>query len=635
MRESVLNPPTSDAIRGVPLTPDDPPPSRLRTVTDLGATIMQRHYKASRDVFDYGIDLMDQLAGKENIVSCRAWAEEGPMAATRLLFNDYMMVLWIAGGLGGGRRATVSIEVTTSIGRVLQLHFAMVTDGETLWIARIRVTPPRLAIVSVRDLRLPPVPEEEPEITVTPSVLEFPGYYYGGISDPQRVTVMNTGKLPVRFLAITASGRYQQSNTSDAQLLPGEKFPIDITFAPELGAPLNGQLEINIGDGSRSYVILSGSVTHSSRLHTSGNQFVDVNNKVVRLRSVNWFGAESDLYMPHGLWARGHRTIIDQIAAMGFNCVRLPFSGDLCNTTRLPKPNVMQTAGNENLIGKTAIEVLDAIISYCAGKGIYIILDHHRRTAGDGTQGTPVDATYTVDKWLASWRFMAQRYAGNEWVIGADVHNEPHDLDWNQWATYAELAGNAIHEIQPQWIIFVQGVASYKGVGAWWGGQLAGVRDRPVVLKQRDHLAYSPHEYGQSVGQQTWLANDAGNMPDNWPMNLYAVWRERWGFLFEEGIAPLWIGEFGGHFGVDGNGNVGAMPNGEFERQWLAELMKYMNGDFNGDGAIELLAGQEGMSFAFWSFNPNSGDTGGLVRDDWTTTQDYKLQLLRPVLARG
>jgi endoglucanase len=41
------------------------------------------------------------------------------------------------------------------------------------------------------------------------------------------------------------------------------------------------------------------------------------------------------------------------------------------------------------------------------------------------------------------------------------------------------------------------------------------------------------------------------------------------------------------------------------------------------------------MSFAYWSFNPNSGDTGGLVGDDWVTPQQAKLDALAPILTGG
>jgi endoglucanase len=38
------------------------------------------------------------------------------------------------------------------------------------------------------------------------------------------------------------------------------------------------------------------------------------------------------------------------------------------------------------------------------------------------------------------------------------------------------------------------------------------------------------------------------------------------------------------------------------------------------------------MSFAYWSFNPNSGITGGLVQADWRTPEAAKLAALAPLL---
>ncbi len=38
------------------------------------------------------------------------------------------------------------------------------------------------------------------------------------------------------------------------------------------------------------------------------------------------------------------------------------------------------------------------------------------------------------------------------------------------------------------------------------------------------------------------------------------------------------------------------------------------------------------MSFAYWSWNPNSGDTGGLVADDWSSPEQDKLDALAPLL---
>jgi endoglucanase len=38
------------------------------------------------------------------------------------------------------------------------------------------------------------------------------------------------------------------------------------------------------------------------------------------------------------------------------------------------------------------------------------------------------------------------------------------------------------------------------------------------------------------------------------------------------------------------------------------------------------------MSFTYWAWNPNSGDTGGIVEDDWMTVQQEKQTILQPYL---
>lgn len=42
----------------------------------------------------------------------------------------------------------------------------------------------------------------------------------------------------------------------------------------------------------------------SNYLHTSGNQILDSSGRVVGLSGVNWFGFETEVRAPHGLWQR-------------------------------------------------------------------------------------------------------------------------------------------------------------------------------------------------------------------------------------------------------------------------------------------------------------------------------------------
>jgi endoglucanase len=36
----------------------------------------------------------------------------------------------------------------------------------------------------------------------------------------------------------------------------------------------------------------------------------------------------------------------------------------------------------------------------------------------------------------------------------------------------------------------------------------------------------------------------------------------------------------------------------------------------------------------YWSWNPNSSDTGGLLEDDWLTVVESKRKLLAPLLGQ-
>jgi cellulase/cellobiase CelA1 len=47
------------------------------------------------------------------------------------------------------------------------------------------------------------------------------------------------------------------------------------------------------------------------------------------------------------------------------------------------------------------------------------------------------------------------------------------------------------------------------------------------------------------------------------------------------------------------------------------------------DALVDYLVGKGIGSAFYWTWNPNSGDTGGILRDDWSTVREDKLTLLR------
>ena len=346
-------------------------------------------------------------------------------------------------------------------------------------------------------------------------------------------------------------------------------------------------------------------------LHTSGNQILDASGRVVGLSGLNWFGLETEVRAPHGLWQRNWEEMLDQIHDLGYNVIRLPFS----NAMLVPgtKPTGINYAENPDLVNLTALEVMDRIIAGAGARDIRVILDNHRSTAGGGPEsnGLWYSDRYPESRWIDDWKMLANRYKGNDTVIGMDLRNEPFGACWGcgdpskDWRLAAEKAGNAILSVNPDLLIIVEGIANYNGQNTWWGGNLMGAKKFPIRLEVSNRLVYSAHEYPASIYPQSWFSDPS------YPDNLPAVWDKYWGYLATE--TPILIGEFGTRLETDK------------DRQWLQKFRSYVQA--------------KRLHWTFWSLNPNSGDTGGLLLDNWVSVQQEKQVLLKtiqyPFIASG
>ncbi|GHO42447.1 hypothetical protein KSX_06100 [Ktedonospora formicarum] len=345
--------------------------------------------------------------------------------------------------------------------------------------------------------------------------------------------------------------------------------------------------------------------------HTNGTQILDANNQQVRIAGINWFGLETANYAPHGLWTRNYKDMLDQTKSLGYNTLRLPYANQLFDTGSTP--NGIDYSKNPDLQGLSGLQVMDKIIGYASQIGLRVILDRHRPDSG-GQSALWYTSAYPESRWISDWQMLAQRYKGNAMVIGADLHNEPHaPACWGcgdqsvDWRLAAERAGNAILSVNPNWLIFVEGVDCYGPGGQasgdcyWWGGNLEGAAQYPVRLNVANRLVYSAHDYPASVYPQSWFS------ASNYPNNLPGVWDTHWGYLVKQNIAPVWLGEFGTKLATTS------------DQQWLSTLTNYL-----GKGA-------NGIHWTFWCLNPNSGDTGGILNDDWTTVNQTKQAYLTPI----
>jgi aryl-phospho-beta-D-glucosidase BglC (GH1 family) len=345
--------------------------------------------------------------------------------------------------------------------------------------------------------------------------------------------------------------------------------------------------------------------------HTSGNQILDSSGNPVKIAGVNWFGFETSTFAPHGLDVHSYQTYLDQMKQLGFNTIRLPFCLQMFDPSS--QASGINYTLNPDLAGLTPAQIMDKIVAAAGKDGLKIILDCHRAEAGGGpnSNGLWYDAQFSEQQWLSTWTMLATRYAGNPTVIGADLQNEPHGAaTWGtgspttDWRLAAERAGNAILAVNPNWLIFVEGVESGPSGYYWWGGNLSAAGQFPVQLSVAGRLVYSAHDYPASVYNQPWFSSP------QYPTNLASVWTANWGYLYQQNIAPVWLGEFGSTLQTTS------------DQQWLSQLVTYL-----GNAA----PGQQGISWTWWSWNPDSGDTGGILQSDWTTPIAAKVNALKPI----
>ncbi len=337
-------------------------------------------------------------------------------------------------------------------------------------------------------------------------------------------------------------------------------------------------------------------------LHTAGGKIVTASGAPYTIRGIAWFGMETSSCAPHGLDTITLAGGMQHIKQMGFTTVRLPFSNQC-----LAASGVTGVSADPSLAGLTPLQVMDHVVASAKSAGLDVILDQHRPDSG-GQSELWYTSQYPESRWISDWRMLAKRYASDPAVIGVDLHNEPHGAaTWGtgaattDWRAAAERGGNAVLAENPNLLVLVEGIDhEADGSGTWWGGALGLVGNAPVRLSVANRVVYSPHDYPSTIYGQSWFS------ASNYPANLPGIWDAHWGYLAKKDIAPVLVGEFGTKFETTS------------DKQWLNTLVGYLS--------------STGISSSFWAFNPNSGDTGGIVKSDWVTPEQAKLDALAPIL---
>jgi endoglucanase len=94
---------------------------------------------------------------------------------------------------------------------------------------------------------------------------------------------------------------------------------------------------------------------------------VDDRNRLVKLVGVNWYGAESPDLVPGGLDKQPTTTIAQEIKALQFNSVRLPFSNYIVECNPLVDPALISALRPSGQVH--ALDVYDQVVAALANQG--------------------------------------------------------------------------------------------------------------------------------------------------------------------------------------------------------------------------------------------------------------------------
>ena len=158
--------------------------------------------------------------------------------------------------------------------------------------------------------------------------------------------------------------------------------------------------------------------------------------------------------------------------------------------------------------------------------------------------------------------------------------------------------------VNPNLLIFVEGTDCYNGDCDWWGGNLEGVKTAPVVLSVANRLVYSAHDYGPNLYVQSWFNGNTTYA------SLVATWTKYWAYISLNGIAPVWLGEFGT---TNNNGDIESAAAGS-QGQWFQSLTTFLQ------NAVDV-------SWTYWALDGE--DSYGLLDSNYDPTPANPLKQQR------
>ncbi|KAG8082390.1 hypothetical protein GUJ93_ZPchr0014g46641 [Zizania palustris] len=286
-------------------------------------------------------------------------------------------------------------------------------------------------------------------------------------------------------------------------------------------------------------------------LSTASRWIVDESGNRVKLACVNW-PSHLEPMLAEGLGKQPVDAIARDVAAMGFNCVRLTWPTFMVTNASYSSLTVAQSFQRLNLTESLAgirvnnpavvdLKLIDAfktVVSSLGASNVMVILDNHVSKPGwccgnnDGN-GFFGDAFFDPDVWVDGLTKMATIFSGVPNVVGMSLRNELRGPRQNtaDWYKYMQRGAEAVHAANSRVVVILSGLS--------FDNDLAFLNSRQVSVSFAGKVAFEVHWYGFSNGQE-WRAGNANQVC----ARIAASVARRALYLLDQGW-PVFLSEFG------------------------------------------------------------------------------------------
>ncbi|KAF9869951.1 endo-beta-1 [Colletotrichum karsti] len=378
-------------------------------------------------------------------------------------------------------------------------------------------------------------------------------------------------------------------------------------------------------------------------LSVDGRWILDAKNESIALVGVNWPG-HLETMLPEGLQYQSVSNIVTKIAEIGFNSVRLTFASEMVddiverggdvslkvtlekalgseNGTKVMK-QIMKNNPSFNESTKR-LDIWNAVAGELAKQDLFLHLDNHVSKAvwccdpfdGNSWFG---DTHFNTSNWVRSLSFMAEHGKAN-WksFSSMGLRNElrppldnpqpPAELDlWETWKTRMLQGANAIHNANPEILIFFGGRLGDKDIGdPVRGSSLAEPNFNFSIAEQpfKNKFVFELHQYDSDL-LRLYIVGDQGSFNETFDVlggNTTTA------SLPGSNKAPLVISEWG-HDQTD--------KSGVYKQEFHKFLFDYMIGR-----SLHWMVWTIGGSYYVREGKADYDETWGLLDHKWDSFQ--------------